>query len=74
MRRFTWWLLRTAEEIFLVAHGWKKLENDNWDRPAGYEHGQAEPYRTGHAVNSQKWTCRYEQQLEEQRRWKESQQ
>lgn len=55
--------MRVAEEIFLVAHGWKKLGDDSWQRPS-YLYGQAERhesvYGTGHAVNSQKWSNRHE--------------
>lgn len=51
-------LLHLAESLFLRAHGWKKLHGDWWARPDTYDvtRNRGEPYRTGHAVNSQKWT------------------
>lgn len=60
--RFTEWLLHVAEEMYLVAHGWKKVPSKykgmdahwiapdtySWARKAGQEHVHR------HAVNSQK--------------------
>lgn len=51
-------LLHVAEEFFLYVYGWKYIGNDTWERPDFYDvkRNDGEPYRTGHAVNSQKWT------------------
>ena len=58
MKPFSRWLLSLTENLFLRAHGWTKLHDDWWVRPETYDQNRngGEPYRQGHAVNSQKWT------------------
>lgn len=70
MRRATLSLLRWAERMFLLAHGWTYLGNDLWERPSDYDPARngGENYRTSHAVNSQKWTNSRQQKYEERER------
>lgn len=48
--------LEAAEWAFLIAHGWKSLDNDWWAPPSGYGGRRGrDQYRQGHAINSQKY-------------------
>jgi len=49
-------LLETMEELYLWAHGWRKLRHDLWAPPDDYPYKKGkQSYRMGHALNSQKY-------------------
>lgn len=51
-------ILKLAEDLFLRAHGWLKIGDDEWTPPKSYGRPEkvGKRYRGGHAVNSQKYT------------------
>lgn len=52
-------ILKVAECIFLHAYGWTRIRGE-WTPPKTYERPKkvGNLYKTGHAVNSQKYTSR----------------
>jgi hypothetical protein len=56
-----WDKMQTAEEEYLLANGWDRIDADDWDEPWGRSE---RTLSKGHAVNSQK---RYDRMLQEGR-------